>query len=73
MLISISFCCYDRGRISHSLNYFQVEAKISEAEAVCWQRLLDTRPWARDLGVGVELEKLTTLLNSETGEQFNPV
>ena len=43
----------------------QVEARISEHGAVCGQELLDTRPWARALGVGVEAQQLPlTVTNS---------
>ena len=43
----------------------QVEARIAKKEAVCGQELLDTRPWARALGVGVEAQQLPlTMTNS---------
>ena len=42
-----------------------MEARIANKEAVCGQELLDTRPWARAMGVGVEAQQVPlTMTNS---------
>ena len=42
-----------------------MEAGIANKDAVCGQELLDTRPWARALGVGVEAQQVpVTMTNS---------
>ena len=43
----------------------QVESQLTSNEAVCGQELLNTRPWARALGVGVEAQQIpVTVTNS---------
>ena len=46
----------------------QVETQLSSNEAVCGQELLDTRPWARALGVGVEAQQMTPVTLTNSGE-----
>ena len=46
----------------------QVETQLASNEAVCGQQLLDTRPWARALGVGVEAQQMTPVTLTNSGE-----
>ena len=46
----------------------QVETQLASNEAVCGQELLDTRPWARALGVGVEAHQVTPVTLTNSGE-----
>ena len=44
----------------------QVESKLSGQESVCSHKMLDTRAWVRDRGVGLDMDAaLITSVDSE--------